>query len=264
MSQPPDDNARQYGDSAKLATRARFQQYTIAPTPWFSWVAQHLPVASGADVLDIGCGPGWFWAAAVAVLPEDLRLTLTDLSPGMVDEAVTRCAPLPFGSVTGQEADAAALPFADATFDAVVAMHMLYHVPDPAGAIAEMARVLKPGGVALVTTNGADNMREIYQFLMVLGAAPIEPVAALFGFDHAERLLKQAFGAVARYDYPARMYVTDGGDVFAMLTSFPPGDSAAPDALADLKAAIDAAFAAAGGALDVRRQTGVFVARKTG
>lgn len=264
MSQTHDDNARQYGDSAKLATRARFHQYTIAPTPWFSWAAQHLPVSAGAAVLDIGCGPGWFWAATAATLPESLRLTLTDLSPGMVAEAVARCAPLPFGSVTGETADAAALPFADATFDAVVAMHMLYHVPDPARALAEMARVLKPGGVALVTTNGADNMREIYQFLAVLGAAPIEPVAALFSFDHAERLMRLVFGAVTRHDYPARMHVTDGADVFAMLTSFPPGDSAAPEALAALKAAIDAAFAAAGGALDVRRQTGAFVARKPG
>ncbi len=49
----------------------------------------------------------------------------------MVDEAVARCSALPFGSVRGCQADAAALPFEDGAFDAVVAMHMLYHLPDP-------------------------------------------------------------------------------------------------------------------------------------
>ncbi len=66
-------------------------------------------------------------------LPEKLDLTLSDFSPGMVQEAVERCQPLPFASVTGQQADASALPFEDGSFDAVIAMHMLYHLPDPSG-----------------------------------------------------------------------------------------------------------------------------------
>ena len=66
------------------------------------------------------------------MMPEKLDLTLSDLSPGMVQEAVERCRALPFGSVRGHEADATALPFDDGSFDAVIAMHMLYHVKDPA------------------------------------------------------------------------------------------------------------------------------------
>ncbi|MBP0574103.1 methyltransferase domain-containing protein, partial [Mycobacterium tuberculosis] len=58
---------------------------------------------------------------------------------------------------------------APAGFDAVVAMHMLYHLADPAVGIAEMARVLKPGGTLLVTTNGVDNMRELYALAAALG-----------------------------------------------------------------------------------------------
>lgn len=257
-----DDNARAYGDSRKLAARARIHDYTIAPTPWFSWVARQLPVEAGDRVLDIGCGPGWFWGAAAKVLPADLHLTLADLSPGMVTEAVGRCAALPFAAVDGRTADAAALPFADAAFDAVVAMHMLYHVPDPAAAIAEMARVLKPGGVLAVTTNGADNMRELYAPLAVLGVAPVEPVAAAFGYDIAERAMRQAFGTVTIVDFPAQMRVTDSEDVFLMLTSFPPGDGADAAGLAALRNAIEAAFAAGGGVLEVRRQTGLFLGRK--
>ncbi|ARQ10622.1 SAM-dependent methyltransferase protein [Rhizobium etli] len=128
-------------------------------------------------VLDIGCGPAWFWAATADLLPKNLHLTLADLSSGMVDEAVARCGALPFGSVRGCRADAAALPFEDGAFDLVIAMHMLYHLPDPATGIAAMARVLKPGGSLAVTTNGIGNMREIYRLTAVFGSAPTDPAA---------------------------------------------------------------------------------------
>jgi ubiquinone/menaquinone biosynthesis C-methylase UbiE len=157
-----DGNARQYADSRKLAARARLhREYSVAETGWFSWIAAQLPLKPGDRVLDIGCGPGWFWAEIADALPAGLDLTLADLSAGMVEEAVNRCRGPAFGSVAGQQADASALPFADGSFDAVLAMHMLYHVPDPAVAIGEMFRVLKPGGFAAVTTNGAGNLREL-------------------------------------------------------------------------------------------------------
>lgn len=58
------NNAKQYGDSRKLAARARLnQEHTITETPWFEWVAGRLPFKPGMKVLDIGCGPGWFWAS---------------------------------------------------------------------------------------------------------------------------------------------------------------------------------------------------------
>lgn len=57
-----------------------------------------------------------------------------------------RCQSLPFRSVRDQLADASAIPFEDGSFDAVIAMHMLYHLPDPTKGIAGMYRVLKPGG----------------------------------------------------------------------------------------------------------------------
>lgn len=86
---------------------------------------------------------------------------------------MARCSALPFGSVRGCRADSAALPFEDDAFDAVIAMHMLYHLSDPAAGIADMSRVLKPGGLLGVTTNGAGNMREIYALTTVFGSAPI-------------------------------------------------------------------------------------------
>ena len=108
----------------------------------------------------------------------------------MVREAVERCQALPFESVRAEQADATALPFEDGSFDAVIAMHMLYHVPDPAKAIAEMHRVLKPDGFLAVTTNGTGNMRRMYELATVFGSPPpIRPRPA-FGYDAAERLMR--------------------------------------------------------------------------
>jgi ubiquinone/menaquinone biosynthesis C-methylase UbiE len=80
---------------------------------------------------------------------------------------------LPFGSVQGQQTDASALPFEEGSFDAVIAMHMLYHLPDPAKGIAETYRMLKPGGFLAVTTSGARNMRKMYELTTVFGSPPV-------------------------------------------------------------------------------------------
>src|SRR3954454_3766754 len=72
--------------------------------------------------------------------------------------------------------DAQALPFADDSFDATLAMHMLYHVPDRRLAIAELRRVLRPDGVALVVTNSETHLRELDDLL-------VECVADATGID---------------------------------------------------------------------------------
>ncbi|NKM19687.1 methyltransferase domain-containing protein [Rhizobium laguerreae] len=264
MSSITADNAGQYGDSRKLAARARLhRQYTIAETAWFPWVAAQLSLKPGDRVLDVGCGPAWFWAATAGLLPADLDLTLADLSPGMVDEAVARCGALPFGSVRGCQADAAALPFEDGAFDAVVAMHMLYHLPDPAAGIADMPRVLRPGGLLAVTTNGAGNMREIYALTTVFGSAPSDPAAEAFGYDAAERSMRSQFGNVTMSQHPASLRITEPEDVFLALTSYPPGDGAGETQLISFRQAIADAFSQRSGVLEVRKETALFLSRKT-
>jgi ubiquinone/menaquinone biosynthesis C-methylase UbiE len=257
MSSNTSDMAQQYSDSQKLAARARINsKYTVAEIGWFPWVARQLPLEPNNRVLDIGCGPGWFWAATASSLPEGLDLTLADLSPGMVEESVERCRALPLGAVHGQQADASALPFEDNSFDAAIAMHMLYHLPAPAKGIAEMCRVLKPGGFLAVTTNGTGNMRRMYELTTVFGSPPSDPAAAAFGFDTAEELMRSQFGNVTMKRHPARLRITVPEDVFLALTSYSPGDGASESQLADFREAIARAFEPGNGVLEVRRRPG--------
>lgn len=255
--------AQQYSDSSKLAARARLhQEFSVCEVPWFPWVMSRLPLKPGDQVLDIGCGPGWFWAGAASDIPQELQLTLADQSVGMVKEATERCAPLPFASVRGEVANASYLPFADQSFDVVIAMHMLYHVPDQAGAIAEMHRVLKPGGTLAVTTNGKDNLVELYELTTVLGSDPVDPAAVAFGYDKATQLMEQQFGNVRQANHPASLRVTDPEVVYLALTSYPPGDSADQQTLAEFRRAIDAAFSRQGGVLQVKKAVALFMSTK--
>lgn len=264
MSSITAGNAEQYSDSRKLAARGRlFSAYTIAEEPWFAWVAARLPLEAGDRVLDIGCGPGWFWASSALAMPSGLALTLADLSPGMVKEAEARCRPLPFASLDHCTADAAALPFPDAHFDAVIAMHMLYHVPEPARAIAEACRVLKPGGFLAVTTNGIGDMREVYALTTPFGGMPVNPAAAAFGFDAAERLMRDRFGNVATALHPAHLRITEAEDVILAMTSFPPGDRASAGELESFRRGVEDAFTRGGGVLETKKETGLFISMKT-
>jgi SAM-dependent methyltransferase len=100
-------------------------------------------VRSGTRLLDVACGPGHCAAAAAARGAVPLGL---DAAGGMVAVARGRYPEIEF-----QHGDAERLPFADASFDALVAGFVVNHLPLPARALAEFARVVRPGSRVAVT-----------------------------------------------------------------------------------------------------------------
>lgn len=104
-----------------------------------------LDARPGERVLIDGCGTG----ADLAFLPDGVAVTATDLTPAMVQR--TRHRALLLGRpIDARVMDAQALEFADGSFDAVVLHLILAVVPDPVAAMREAARVLRPGGRAVV------------------------------------------------------------------------------------------------------------------
>lgn len=98
----------------------------------------------GEQLLEIGSGSGAIAEGLSAARP-GLSITATDLDPVMVDAATQRLEANPH--VTVQSADATRLPFDDNSFDSVVSCLMMHHIIEWEAAVAEIARVLKPGGV---------------------------------------------------------------------------------------------------------------------
>lgn len=103
-------------------------------------------LALNADdvLLDVGCGTG---AAVRDAAPTIARAVGFDLSPGMIAQARTRAGAEGLTNVEFREGDVSEpLPFADATFTALVCTTAFHHFPRPRDTVAEMARVLAPGG----------------------------------------------------------------------------------------------------------------------
>ena len=190
---------------------------------------EQLGLQAGERLLDLGAGGG---RHAFEAMRRGAVVTAVDADGGEVREAVGMMAVLAEsdeatlaskGAGSGLRGDALALPFADDTFDRVIAAEVLEHIPDDEGAIAELARVLRPGGTMAVTVprwfpellNWALSDRyhmvpgghvRIYRHSMLverLRAAGLE----VYGVHHAHALhspywwLKAAVG-VERDDHP--------------------------------------------------------------
>jgi ubiquinone/menaquinone biosynthesis C-methylase UbiE len=144
-------------DDDLRARRETHERYSERRDDFHDWVMGLLPRQPQDALLDVGTGPGDFprllrergHAGAVCGL---------DLSEGMVRTARSAAPTLQW-----LVADVQALPFGAGGWDGAMARHMLYHVPDISGAVAEMARVLRPGGWAVATTNSVDSLALLFE-----------------------------------------------------------------------------------------------------
>jgi ubiquinone/menaquinone biosynthesis C-methylase UbiE len=253
---------RQYQDSTKMTARAMIHIKYGPPGKTWSLADTGL-ITAGAQLLDIGCGPGRFWASNASILPPDIQLTLADLSPGMVGEAVRNIAAADgkYGSVVGKVADVCALPFADGSFDIVTAMHMLYHASDKDRAISEIARALRPDGRLIVTTNGAETMKELKDLShTVFGRLPYDLGAASFSLENGTPILRKYFQKVEVKELEDFLRVTDAQDIVNYLRSFPPGEDADETMLQNLDKELASRMGAQGGVFPVTRIAGYMVA----
>ncbi|MEU6402434.1 class I SAM-dependent methyltransferase [Streptomyces sp. NPDC046985] len=100
-------------------------------------------------ILDIGCGPGTLTADLAERVPQG-HVTGVDQAPGVLEQARATAAERGLSHVDFAVADVHALDFPDDSFDVVHAHQVLQHVGDPVGALREMRRVARPGGLIAV------------------------------------------------------------------------------------------------------------------
>jgi len=142
------------------------------------------------DVLEVGSGPGVFAARLHAAAPH-VALLATDQSQRFVELARAR-------GLTAQLQDVQHLLAGDASYDVVVAMWMLYHVPDLDRGLAEVRRVLRPGGRFVAVTNGDQHLADLRR---EAGGAPM---VTTFSSENGEASLRRHFASVGRQDIETR------------------------------------------------------------
>ncbi len=151
----------------------------ILLVPLFRLIAADIvaTVASGAKVLEVGCGPGHL---AGLLADHGLDVTGLDLDPAMVERAranvLRRSSSGPGRAASFLVGDVATLPFESGSFDLVVSTFSLHHWTDPGAGIGEIARVLRPGGRALIWDLGS-SVFEVFH-----GHVP-DPTEALHASD---------------------------------------------------------------------------------
>lgn len=255
----------QYKDSTRLQARGRLHaDYSRNPYNWFEWqfdLYHDLP--ENARILELGSGPGWLWLKNAHRIPAGWQITLSDFSAGMVAELRENVSGIghPFQFA---EIDIQSIPYEDAAFDAVIANHMLYHVPDRPKAIAEMRRVLKAGGTLFTATNGERHLQEIHQIMAHFGSQPDEYLGGFvsvrgYTLESAVDQLRASFEHVELRRYDDEILLTEPQPLIDYVLSFPIQLSA--ERVQGLKTFIEAEFSQHGGKLSITKDMGVLIAR---
>ena len=238
---------------ARIALHARF---SVNSYGWFPWLFDHFEIAKGGCILELGCGTGRLWRENLGRIPPSWRITLSDFSSGMLRgaEQTLRDAARPFSFAV---IDAQNIPYADASLDAVIANHMLYHVPDLPAALAEIRRVLRPGGRLYASTIGRAHLQELNDFLPERESD--------FGADYAFNLrngydlLAPLFSAVELHRYDDALVVTEAAPLVAFLLSTRLAAGLDAAAHAALVARMEGELAAHG-AIRITKESGLFAA----
>ena len=211
----------QYKDSSNLDARVNIHaRFSTNPYGWFNWLFDALTkLPADAKILELGSGPAYLWTNCSSRIPVGWDITLSDLSSGMVDAAWRNLV------VTGRnfkfkEIDAQSIPFEDETFDAVIANFMLYHVPNRPKAIAEIKRVLKPGGRLFAATVGDNHLKEMMDVLRLVHVNKTwESYANPFTLESGLEQLKPFFPNVTISRYEDNLHVTEIEPMMAYVRS---------------------------------------------
>lgn len=214
----------QYKDANNLYARINLHRwFSTNPENWFRWVFNYLKSQEISDLLELGCGPGLLWKHNLDQISPSWRIHLSDISSGMVLEARTNIhQTLPHISFC--TVDAQAIPYKSASFDLVIANHMLYHIPDRPHALSEIHRVLKTSGHLIAATNGLYHMAEIrgLQILMDIDINSMTDCAfgvSEFTIENGGEQLAPWFEDIQIIPFEDALEVTDPDPLIAYILS---------------------------------------------
>lgn len=185
-------------------------KYAIPKADFTCWTLDTVDWQGQEAVLDIGSGRGTHYSQLIDRAPE-VRYYAMDLSSFLIQNH-------PADHDRLAQGDAMRLPYADNSFDVVMANHMLYHLDNIDDSLDEIKRVLKRKGMLIASTNSRHTLPELQVLIrraIVLlssnGAQVHPPVlpSDAFALENGTRILSHHFYAVVRHDLPRQLVFHD-------------------------------------------------------
>ena len=214
---------QQYLNSSNIGARISLHaKYAVNKQGWFPWIFEQCDMHDGMRVLELGCGNGSFWLENWEKIPAKAQITLSDQSEGMLREAKKAFSGKRKIRFDYQVIDFHDIPEKDASYDLVIANHVLFYAKDFAKVLGEIRRVLKPGGRLICSTYGTAHMKEIsalaaeFDDRIVLAA---QNLYEIFGKENGEEILAPYFAEVKWQQYEDHLLVTDAEDLVDYIIS---------------------------------------------
>ena len=155
----------QYQNASNISSRISLHSlYAQNPKGWFPWIYEQCQICSGMKVLEVGCGDGTLWVQNEKLIPENIEITLSDVSDGMLRDA-RRALGTEDTRFDFRVLDCQQIPYPEQSFDLVMANHVLFYCEDIGKALNEIYRVLKPEGRLVCSTYGSDHMKEVSELV---------------------------------------------------------------------------------------------------
>ncbi len=251
----------QYKDAANLNARIQLhERFSTQTYDWQRWVFDSIQAKPRSRILEIGCGPARLWLNNFDRIPKNWHITLSDFSPGMLQEAQQNLQAVRH-DFTFQQFDAQFIPFKEKSFDIVIANHMLYHVPDLHKALSEIRRVLTLKGRFYASTNGLKHLREVGDIVRRVEPSYHEGLVPrdAFNLDHGGEDLLRWFSHVTMREIDDGLVITETEPLIVFILSLPVQSFMTDEKLQRLRESIDQDIKTHG-AIRITKSTGIFEA----
>lgn len=211
----------QYRDAGNISARIRLHRdFSVNKQGWFPWVYEQCGITSGMHILELGCGNGALWTENKSRMPKGVQVVLSDISEGMIRDArrevggaveQTGCKDKA-GAFSYAVFDCHHIPYEDASFDLIIANHVLFYCEDIDAVCREVRRVLKPGGRFVCSTYGTRHMKEITHLVQAFDSRIVlaaEDLYEIFGLENGRAMLEQVFDEVSLVRYEDEIRISE-------------------------------------------------------